>query len=145
MKLAVDVAGVDAAVAETAKQARRHVEAFRAAEFAAASDILEEIVPLAPRLTGELQASSFVTREPVEAGFAAEHAAAVHAKGEHRGYLQRPMSTASSSTPARIAALMPGFIERGVTVRDVPAKHAERPDGVARQPARRRRRPRVSR
>jgi hypothetical protein len=119
---------------------RRHEDAFRAAEFVVAGDLLSELLPGIPVATGELRDSRFLTRtSPVQAGFAAEHATVVHEVGEHKKYLQRPMSQASSSVPDRIARLIPGFVKAGTTLATAKTDHPERPETI------RRRRPRITR
>jgi hypothetical protein len=122
---------------------RRHLAAFRAAEFIVAGDMLAEIVPTVPRLTGALADSGYVTRTwPVQAGFAARHALVQHETGPHRKYLQRPMSRMSSSVAARIARVLPELERRGATLETAPARFPDRPESVA---SRGRRRPTVRR
>ena len=135
------LSGIDEVLTATQKATRRYVDAFEAAVFVAAGNILTELTPGVPFKTGELRDSDFVTRTmPVDAGFSAGHAAAAHEVGPQKKFLQRPMSAAASTTTKRIAALVPGFAERGVTLATAPATHPEHP-GTARA----RRRPQARR
>lgn len=134
------VTGIKETTAALDASRRRHEEAFKAAEFAVAGELLTELLPGIPVQTGALRDSRFVTRtSPAQAGFAAEHALVVHEVGEHKKYLQRPMSSLSSSIPDRMARLLPRFVEAGVTLATAPTDHPERPDTI------RRRRPRIAR
>lgn len=134
------VTGIKEATAALEVSRRRHEDAFAAAEFVVAGDLLTELLPGIPVATGELRDSRFLTRaSPAQAGFAAEHALVVHEVGEHAKYLQRPMSSLSSSIPDRIARILPRFAQAGVTLATAPTDHPERPDTI------RRRRPRITR
>jgi len=138
--LDVKVTGITETTTALEATRRRHEEAFKAAEFVVAGELLSELLPGVPFATGELRDSRFVTRtSPAQAGFAAEHALVVHEVGEHKKFLQRPMSTLSSSVPDRIARLLPRFVEAGMTLATAPTDHPERPDTI------RRRRPRITR
>jgi hypothetical protein len=135
----IKVTGLDAAVVNTAKAAKRFRDAFEAATFVVAGDVLAALMPGVPRKSGALQESAFVTRTmPAEAGFAAAHAAAVHEVGPHRKYLQRPVTAAEGTVAGRIARLVPGFAEAGTTLATAPAKFSDRADGVTRRASRRR-------
>jgi hypothetical protein len=134
------VTGIQETTAKLDAARRRHEDAFRAAEFVVAGELLTELLPGVPFATGELRDSRFVTRaSPAQAGFAAEHALVTHEVGQHKKYLQRPMSTLSSSVPDRIARHLPRFVEAGTTLATAPTQHPERPDTI------RRRRPRIAR
>lgn len=139
MLVDMKVTGLDVVAAEAAKAAKRFRDAFEAANFVVASEVLADLMPGVPRKSGALQESAFVTRAmPAEAGFAADYAAAVHEVGPHRKYLQRPVSAAQSTVADRVARLVPRFADAGVTLATAPAKFSERPDGVTRRPGRRR-------
>jgi hypothetical protein len=132
------VTGLDKVLTETQKATRRFVDAFDAAMFVVAGDILSDLLPQVPRKSGALQDSRFVSRtRPVEAGFGARHATVVHEVGPHKKYLQRPVSQASSSVAARVAALVPRFAEAGTTLATAPSKHPATPKTTASRPARR--------
>lgn len=138
--LDMKVTGIKEIEAALEKQRQRHDDAFRAAEFVVAGELLSELLPGVPVASGELRESRYVTRTwPVQAGFAAEHAIPVHELGAHKKYLQRPMSASSSSVPARVARLIPGFVAGGVTLATAPTSHPDQPTTI------RRRRPRVNR
>lgn len=139
MLVDIKVTGVDAAIANVTKATRRFRDAFEAATFVVAGDVLAGLMPGVPRKSGALQESAFVTRAmPAEMGFAAEYAAAVHEVGPHRKYLQRPVSSASGTVADRVARLVPGYAEAGTTLASAPAQFSERPDGTTRRAARRR-------
>ena len=138
----MDVEGLAQARAQMAVAAQRFVDAFEAAEFAVASDVLTDLLPEVPRQTGALAASAAVTRTmPVEIVFGAPYAAAVHERGSRRKWLQRPFSQASSSLAARVAQRTALFVESGTTLATVPAQHPTTPSS----PAPTRRRPQRSR
>ncbi len=130
--------GVKEAQAGIAKAMRRYVDAFDAANFVFAGDVMAELLPGVPEETGELKESRFVTRTaPVSAGFASAHATAAHELGKHRKYLQRPTSQAASSARARIGALTQRFAEAGTTLASAPAKHPTTPTRKTSAPRRR--------
>jgi hypothetical protein len=59
--------------------AARMAEAFRVGCFVAAQSVMDHAVKLTPKATGRLRGSAFVARTwPVEMGFAAPYAGAVH-------------------------------------------------------------------
>jgi hypothetical protein len=140
--MALDVEGLAQARAQMAVLTARFVDAFEAAEFSVASDILTELLPEVPRQTGALVASRAVTRTmPVQIVFGADYAAAQHERGRQRKWLQRPFSQASSSMASRVAQRTALFVESGTTLASVPAQHPTTPSS----PASTRRRPQRSR
>ena len=140
--ITLDVEGLAQSRAQMAALSQRFVDAFEAAEFAVASDVLTDLLPGVPRQTGALVDSRAVTRTmPVEIVFGASYSAAVHERGRQRKYLQRPFSQASASLAARVAQRTSLFVESGTTLATVPAQHPTTPSS----PAPTRRRPQRSR
>lgn len=134
MQLDVNVRGQKEALEAVAKATKRHADAFAAAVFVVASEVLSELLPQVPRRTGELVESRFVTRtSPVEVGFGAPHALAAHELGADRKFLQRPTSQSASTVPSRIARVLPRLLEAGATLQSVPAQHPTTP--TVRSPA----------
>lgn len=124
--------GVDETIKGLAKATKAHADALDAAMFVVAGDILTELLPGVPFKRGVLRASRWVPRTaPTAIEFSADHAAHAHELGLHRKYLQRPVSEAASSVPARLAALVPKFAEAGTTLALAPSKHPTQPAGGA--------------
>lgn len=122
--MSMRVTGVDAVLEGFRTAVARLRAAFLAAQYTVSADIADDAVANAPKKTGQLRESVFLTRtEPVRIGFGARHAAITHETGPRKKFLQRAMSDASSRSRARLAALTMQYAQGGTTLSSVPGRH----------------------
>lgn len=124
-------------------------EAFQAAMFMLAADVMDLCVPKVPYRTGDLLESRYLMRSwPIEMGFSAEHAApthevpANHARGEWK-YLQKAMSEGAAGADGRLQRYWEQALERGTTLATAPSNHPDQQRSGGRRPTRER--PRTAR
>ncbi len=126
--MSVKVQGIPQAVAAVDAAVTRFRHAFQAAVFVDATTIATTAADNAPKKSGELRSSVYVTRTmPVQIGFSARHAAITHETGPRKKYLQRASSAATARARARVALLTAELARTGTTLQTAPAKHSERP------------------
>jgi hypothetical protein len=125
--------GIDDVLTRSERATKSFVDAFHAAMFVVAGDILSELLPGVPFKTGALRDSRWIPRAaPTAIEFSAPHAASAHELGSKKKFLQRAVSEASGSVTDRVAALVPRFAASNTTVSTAPTSHPTRPSGGGR-------------
>lgn len=133
----------DNVLEELRKAPDKLLEAFRAAVFIVAQDVMDRAVEDAPKLSGQLRASRFVSRTwPVQAGFSAPYAAAVHELPAAHTSGRSKYLAANLVPPgyeSALAAAVARCAQDGTTLATAPARHPTKgnPGRRARRPARR--------
>lgn len=123
----------DAAMRKVLEQApKRGADAWHAAMFRRAQDLLDLAQPMVPFRRGRLWSSRVATRTtPVEVAFTAPHAIPVHerhaqhARGEWK-FLEKAMQRLSSQGNSPLARYFSEGFKRGDTLASVAARHPER-------------------
>lgn len=117
------------------KAATRAPAAMQAAMFRRGQDLLDLAVPLTPSRSGRLRASRYCTRtDPVETGFSAPYAAAVHEKnvahpvGQWKFHETALLKIESQGITPLEQHFAEAF-ERGETLASAPARHPEQGNG----------------
>lgn len=129
LEIALDDARMQKVLAEAPK---RGAEAWKAAHFLWAQDLLDIAEPLTPFRRGRLWGSRVATRsDPVEVAMTAEHAIpvhernALHARGQWK-YLEIAMQRLRARGTSSLARYFETAFKRGDTLASVPARHPER-------------------
>lgn len=114
--------GLDKLEAELDARARAVPAAWAAAAVTEQSDLVDAVAAVAPRRSGELVGSGFVNRETGEAGFGSDHAWRIEQQFDEMA------AERADGAAARMAELLDGYVEAGVTPETAPCNWPNEPE-----------------